>query len=84
LTTGLTSGANPMPPSALSILGIVPPAGSTIGGGAMPNVGSPVAVFSNGPSSGTAEFGYSLRLAVPATQAAGAYTGGQLTFTATA
>jgi hypothetical protein len=84
----MTSGANTIPVGDLLILSGSIPAGSTAGciGGALGCglSGTPQTLFTNGPTTGTAEFSYGLQLEIPNGQAPGAYTGGLLTFTATA
>ena len=92
VTTLLTSGANTIPASDLAIGGGPAPGGSTAGclgtttpvPGCALSQGTPATLFTNGPTSGTAPFSYELELAVTSGQAPGAYTGGLLTFTATA
>jgi hypothetical protein len=88
MTTLLTSGANTIPASDLAIGGGQVPTGSTAGclGSTTTGcvLGTPATLFTNGPTSGTVPFSYELELQVPSGQAPGAYTGGLLTFTATA
>jgi hypothetical protein len=79
----MTSGANTIPASALGIVPSSIPAGSTKICTAPCNLASAQTLFSFAPA-GTSQFTYSLQLGVPASQAAGAYTGGLLQFTATA
>jgi hypothetical protein len=86
-TTPMTSGANTIPASALFAGAASTPAGSTAGPcppGAICSLAAPLTLFTNGPTTGTAQFIYDLGLDVPSGQAPGTYTGGLLTFTATA
>jgi hypothetical protein len=83
----VTGGNNTIPASALSIVQSSIPASSKAGANCavlLPcSLAGEQTLFTASPA-GTSSFAYSLKLTLPASQAAGTYTGGLLQFTATA
>jgi hypothetical protein len=81
--TPMTSGGNTIPSSALAILPKEIPVNSTKGCNSPCSLNGEETLFT-AATAATNQFKYSLQLAVPGAQPAGAYTGGVLQFTATA